>query len=65
MLMAAALALPDIKRRTPVSVSGNAPVLDILQPVAEAALSDGLRHPVYSIVIADQIILYSGHLDEP
>ena len=61
----AALTLPYGKRSSPVTVSGDAPVLDILQPVAEPAFSDGFRDPVDHVVIADQILLHGGHLDEP
>ncbi len=63
--MAAAFALPDVQRRTPVTVPADAPVLDVLQPVAEAALADALRDPVDRIVVADQIFLYRRHLDKP
>ena len=64
-MLVSALALPDIKRGAPVTVSGNPPVLDILQPVPEAALADGIRNPVNGIVVADQVILHSSHFDEP
>ena len=65
MLMAAALALPHIQRSSPVAVAADAPVLDILQPVAEAALADALRDPVDGVVIADEVLLHRRHLDEP
>ncbi len=54
-----ALTLPDIERGSPVTVSGNAPVLNILQPVPEASLADAIRNPVDGIVVADQVILHS------
>ena len=60
-----ALALPNIQRRSPIAVSGDAPVLDIFQPVAETSLADGWRNPVDGLVIAHQIILYRSHLDKP
>ena len=64
-LIAAALALPDVQGSTPVSVAGNAPILNILEPVAEAALSDGRRDPVDLLVSAYKVIPDGGHLDEP
>ena len=51
LLMAAARALPNIERRAPVTVSGNSPVLNILQPVAETPLPDGRRNPVDSLIV--------------
>ena len=60
-----AFALPDVEGCTPVAVAAQAPVLDILQPIAKAALSDALRDPVDGIVVADQIVLHRRHLDKP
>ena len=60
-----ALALPDIQRSSPVTVPADAPVLYILDPVAEAAFSDTLRDPVNCIIICDQIITHCRHLDKP
>ena len=45
-VLVAALALPDIQRSTPVTVTADAPVLNVLQPVAETAFTDALRNPV-------------------
>ena len=64
-MLVSALTLPDIERGAPVAVSGNAPVLDILQPVTEPALADGIRNPVNGIVVADSVILHGSHFDEP
>ena len=64
-LMSAVRALPDIERGTPVAVAADAPVLDILQPVAEPAFAQGLRNPVDHLVVAYQIILHRGHADKP
>ncbi len=63
--VAAALALPYVKRRAPVTVPGDTPVLDIFQPVAETPLADGLRNPVDRLVIAHQIVPHRRHLDKP
>ena len=64
-MLAAALTLPDIERSSPVTVTADAPILDILQPVAETSFTDALRNPVDCIIIADQILLHRRHLDEP
>ena len=61
----AAFAFPYVKWRSPVTVTADSPVLNVFQPVAETAFTDAFRDPVDSIVIPDQIILYSSHLDEP
>ena len=60
-----AFALPYIKRRTPITVSGNSPVLYILQPVAETALAYAFGNPVNGVVIAYKVFLYIGHLYKP
>ena len=64
-VLMAAFTLPYRKRSSPVTVSGKSPVLNILQPVAEASFTDGFRDPVDLIVVADQVILHRCHLDEP
>ena len=58
-------ALPDVERSSPVTVTRDAPVLNIFQPVAEASLTDALGDPVDGVVVADQIVLHRCHLDEP
>ena len=58
-------AFPDVQRRAPVTVTADTPILHVLQPVAEAALADGFGNPVDGVVVADQILTDSGHLDEP
>ena len=63
--VAAALALPYIQRCAPVTVSGDTPVLDVLQPVAETALADGFRNPVDRLIVAHQIVPHRRHLDKP
>ena len=64
-MLASALTFPDIQRSSPVTVSGNTPVLHILQPVAETTFTDAFRDPVDGIVVTDQIIFYRCHLDKP
>ena len=56
---------PDVQRSSPVTVTGNTPVLNVLQPVAETSFSDTFRDPVDGVVVADQIIFDCCHLDEP
>ena len=64
MLMSA-LTLPNIQRSSPVTVTADTPVLNILQPVAKTSFTDAFRNPVDGVVIADQVIFDSCHLDEP
>ena len=52
-------------RGTPVPVAADAPVLDVFQPVAEAAFADALRNPVDGVIVADEIVFDSGHFDKP
>ena len=60
-----ALTLPYIKGSAPVSVSGNTPVLNIFQPVAETSRTYIFRYPVDGVVISDKPVSYVGHFDEP
>ena len=64
-LLAAVRALPDIERRAPVAVSRDRPVLNVLNPVAEAPLADGLRHPVDFLIVPHEVVAHRGHPDEP
>ena len=64
-VLMAALTLPYRKRSSPVTVSGKSPVLNVFQPVAETSFSDALRNPVDGVVVADQILFYCSHADEP
>ncbi len=63
--LAAVRALPYRKRCAPVSVAGERPVLNILQPVAKASLAHGRRNPVDHLVVAHKIVSDCRHLDEP
>ena len=60
-----ALTLPYVQRSSPVTVTGNTPVLDILQPVTETSFTDGFRNPVYCSIVAHQIVFDCCHLDKP
>ena len=60
-----ALALPDIKRSTPIAVAGNSPVLNIFKPIAETPFAYAFGYPVDGIVIADKIIAHIGHFYKP
>ena len=64
-LLMTTLTLPYRKWCSPVTVTGNTPVLDILKPVTKTSFSDGLRNPVYGVIVADQVIFDCSHLDEP
>ena len=55
--MVAVGAHPDGQRRAPVALAAQRPVDVVLQPVAEAAFLDMLRHPVDGVVQRDQAIL--------
>ena len=61
----AAGALPDVQRGAPIAVARDAPILDIAEPVAEAALADVLREPVDRVVVGDEAVAHLGHADEP
>ena len=60
-----AFTLPNIQRCTPVTVTADSPVLNILKPVSETSFSNTFRNPVDRVVICDQVIFYSRHFDEP
>ena len=60
-----ALTLPDVQWCSPVTVSGNTPVLNVFQPVTETSFTNALRNPVNCIVVADQVIFNCCHLDKP
>ena len=61
----AALTLPDVQRGTPIAVAADGPVLDVLQPVAKAALADAFGVPLDGVVVGNQLLLHVGHLDVP
>ena len=56
---------PDVQWCAPVSVTGDAPVLNIFQPVAKTAFTDGLWNPVDCIVVADKVFFNVCHFDKP
>ena len=47
---------PDIERCTPISVTADSPVLNVLEPVAESSLSYAFGNPIYSVIISDEDI---------
>ena len=61
----AAAALPDVQWCSPVTVTADSPVLDILKPVTETSLTNAFRNPVDGVIIADQILFNSCHLNKP
>ena len=64
-LTSAVLTLPDIERSSPVTVTGDTPVLNIFQPVSKTSLTDGLRNPVYRLIVGNEVVTNLCHLDEP
>ena len=64
-LLSAVRADPDIKRSSPVSVTGNSPVLDIFKPVSETSLSHGGGNPVYLLIVLNKTVPDLGHFDKP
>ena len=58
------LALPDIQWCSPVTVTADSPVLNVLDPVTETSFTDAFRNPVDCIVVGDQVIFYFCYLDE-
>ena len=60
-----AFTFPDIKWGSPITVTGNSPILNIFQPVTKTAFSNAFRHPVDSIVVTNQIVFDFCHSDEP
>ena len=61
----AAFAGPDGQGRAPIALPGQAPVDDVLDEVAHAALFDVLGHPVHRAVDRHQFVAHRGHADEP
>ena len=53
-------ALPDVEGRAPVSVTGETPVLHVLEPVAKASLTDILGDPIYRVVVKRPLPIFSG-----
>ena len=60
-----AFASPDRDRRAPVSGTGDRPVFDFCQPVAETLFADIFRIPVDCIIVCNELILQLGHFDIP
>ena len=56
---------PDRQRRAPDAVPGDGPVDGVLDPVAEAAVLDVLRHPPHFVVACPQIVGEIGDAHEP
>ena len=49
----------------PEAVAGDVPVLGFLEPVAEALLADGLRHPMDGVVVGGQLVVQVLHAHVP
>ena len=64
-LFLAVLAAPDRERRAPVAAAAEVPVLDVLQPLAEAARAGGLRLPGDLFVQGHHLLAHGRGPDEP
>ena len=60
-----AFAFPNRQRRAPVTVTGQAPILYMFEPVTETAFADGFRNPVDLVVVGNELVFDIRHLDEP
>ena len=58
-------AFPDIERCTPVAIAADAPILHMLDPVAETTVANRLRNPVDRIVVCNKCVAHRRHADEP
>ena len=60
-----AFTFPNVKRGTPISVSGNAPILYVCNPRAETACAYRRRNPVDCIIVFYKVVTNCRHLDKP
>ena len=60
-----AFAFPNVEGSAPITVTADAPVLNVFKPVAEAALADAFGNPVNGVVILNKVILNGCHFDKP
>ncbi len=60
-----AFTFPHIKRCSPISVTRNRPVLNVLKPVSETSRSDGFGDPVDGVVVPYKVIPDLGHFYIP
>ena len=61
----AILAYPDRNGRTPITLTGEAPVDKVFNKVAHSARADCFGHPVYGSVVLYYLVTKSRNLDEP
>ena len=54
-MLAAAGAFPNVEGSTPITVTADTPILNMLKPFTKTALADRLRNPVYSIIIFNEL----------
>ena len=64
-LFLAVLGAPDRERCAPVAATGEVPVLEVLQPLAEAARTGALRLPIDGLIEAHHLLAASRGADEP
>ena len=65
LLLLAILCSPDRQRRTPVTATAQVPVLQVLQPFAEATRTGALRLPVDRSVQLHHALTASRRADKP
>ena len=64
-LLFAVFGTPDRKRSTPITRAAQVPVVQVLQPFAEASCASGFGLPVDGLVERYHLIARFGRLDEP
>ena len=56
---------PYIKRSSPISVTGNTPVLNIFDPLSESSGTNCFRNPIHFIIILYKLVSDRRHFDKP
>ena len=65
MVIAAVGAHPYGQGSTPITLTADTPVNDILKEITHAALADRSRYPIYLFIILDHLIAHGGGLYIP
>ena len=64
-LLGAIFGAPDRQRRSPITRTGEVPVIEVIQPLTETSCSGRFGLPVDSLVEGDHLIACLGRLDKP
>ncbi len=56
---------PNGQRSTPVSLTGNRPVLDVAQPFTKSAFTDPIRCPFYLVIEFQEALFHCCHSNKP